>query len=337
MDATLAILTALAAPQFKIVTIDKLPWLIQGKDRFRLPRETGNWEWSYDQGSLNGWPVGNGITIKRVIRRPGDWELFDLAEFKGKQEIARLHFDTLGSEWLKKDDLWGGHQKANNLRYLAQRTWLSEFSPAPGKNPKWGLAILTAQNMSESAQPILDQALVRIDFSPFGATFLGDIGYFRDPNIFTTPNFNRICLMANETNATVKNGLFEYTPNQPFPSYKFDELDKDEYPVGSISDGEVLAVNYKTKTARLWSTYKTFEAHFDISSPKLNLYNIKVSTDSSLFRVETRVFSRNFPTGFELKTIPLLWKNWTIEWDGKTATIYDGFTGKRITTKTWVK
>lgn len=111
---------------------------------------------------------------------------------------------------------------------------------------------------------------------------------------------------------------------------KYDNFDKDEYALGQISTGEIIVVNPKARSVHLFTEMKARDVKFSLKDRNIDLFDANVSPDSSLFRIGTTVFSRKNQKGIDYNRLVLLWKDWAIEWDGSTAIVHDGSSGKVI-------
>ncbi|MBS1700411.1 MAG: hypothetical protein JST12_02015 [Armatimonadetes bacterium] len=348
MIATLAAMYALSIGSIRLETIKGHPWLIEGNTRFRLPMEAGNWEWLYSQGDLLGWPVGKGRLLKRVAPNR-NWELLDLALYEDGVEISRLDFNSLGLEWLRDDAKWGGHERANNLRYLASRAWLSQVIVEPWGKPTSALGILTIQNLTESVQPAIAQALVKITFEPtLKARFIMDLGYLNNTNQVVAPSWPRIFLVGGVIWVAAEDGIREVNPAGNLERLVV-PFAKGQYPIGQIGNQGILIGDSAHKQMLVWrptphdyvgclsSMVPMVFAPAGFGDP------IPINPDdmeSAVLGIDGRLLaflgpdvidpvygkSHHYPD----RVLP--WKDYAVMWDGKVAKVYEGETGRLVAT-----
>lgn len=316
---------ALSIGSIRLETIQGHPWLIEGNTRFRLPREAGNWEWLYSQGDLLGWPVGKGRLLKRVAPNR-NWELLDLALYEDGVEISRLDFNALGLEWLRDDAKWGGHKRANDLRFLTNRTWLSQVVV----EPTYAFGILTVQNLTESVQPTLAQALVKITFEPtLKASFIRDLGYLNDQNEPIAPSWPRVFSVGGKVLVATQDGICLCDPSGNLGEMVA-PIAKGQFPLGQIGNQAILIADPARRQMLVWKQHgysrpiATGKNYFDRSSLGID--------GKSLAFLETEVFDPVSGKSHHYPDRVLPWKDYAVMWDGKVAKVYEGATGRLVAT-----
>lgn len=70
-----------------------------------------------------------------------------------------MELDKQVAKWLQDDSKWGGHETANELRYMGVFSDLTEVMPVSNST---ALGIVTLRFGSPSAQPVAEQILVRL-------------------------------------------------------------------------------------------------------------------------------------------------------------------------------
>ena len=304
-------------------------WIVDGQERLMLPEETGNWEWGLEQGDLTGWNLGNRLLAKRVPEG-GNWELTNLALYENGTEVSRLDFGVMGARWLKDDDKWGGHKKANDLRYLTGRTWLGQLVVSPGEKPSFALGVLCAQNMSLSFQPIQTQALVRIDFTPrLKASFIRDIGYLHDRNRMNAPNIPRIFSIRGKLWVAAEEGIVPIDQDG-HPGEAVFPIPKDYQPLSAVGNDYILFSDSPHNQLVGWSP-KSPVTPIPMPAGFLDSGGMSASQTLPFFSCGNRVVDLMTGKSRVFKGEMLMFGKYAIEWDGKIAQVFEARTGKKIT------
>lgn len=335
----LSLFVVLAQPTFKVEVRAGQPWLVNGAVRRVLPREIGNWEWDLAPDQRFGFKAAGGTTVRRALRPPSTWQYDDIAQFRGSRSVVHINIDKAMQAFLKDPKLKGLWSKAATDSSIGPKP-LDELVAPSGVAPKYALGIVGLRHSSASSNPYMTQVLVRFDVQPkLKATVVQEIAFHRtleNNAYFSVP---RIAKLGSKLFVLGKTGIQEYTAAGL--GKVVEPIEKGEAPIGQVGQVGYAFLN-QAKEIRIWSPGKpdrtlTLPPATEYTEPRVDrgssliVYgrNVIDAATGKQWQIPSEFWKVPPPQEGQVQPT-IVWQNYAIRWDGKTAVVFDGRTGKRL-------
>lgn len=320
-------------PVFKIVVDQGQPWLVVGKDRCILPQSRRGWRVHLDHQ-----PLPNGTVLKHSSL-PSKHDAQWLCLVKGDKQIAFADIQDLYNKW-RRENHFGKNGAGEAMSTLIGPIVLDEFLVSP--DSKYALALVGLCHKHQSFNPYITQILIRFDLPDLRPTLIADVGFHESVEGNRYGAHERLMVLGKTMYVAGQHGF------QAFDGKKLgkvlEPITREMTPLGQVGQAGFVVAKGPNEVF-VWHPAKK-KRTFQVTGGRTPTY-IRVSRSSNQFAIEDQMFNpsgtpgkwripaRLWPEPREFdrakqRVIP--WKNYAVLWDGKTATIFNSASGKRLAT-----